>query len=283
MKKTPTQLPTKNAVPPRKAGKPNNARGKMRRFEDDPEDVPIQLTLQQKFLAGLVLFVLFIAVVFLFLQSNKPVSKEDLTAALNQSISSTGFTPPPSPLPGSELGISLVILGLRDYIPQRSGEQINFVIANQRFKSVFVSRCDGVILQRFIGTNSKDKSQTSDLSNWESIAPGGAPYCGPAGAEGIQVPPGQRADASFIFDRKVRGSTRVYEGKSWDVPGTYRLMVQFYLNCPENSMFATDCIDKRYGESDYFKIVEPDARFITPAPFTPTPGGPPTARPTGTP
>lgn len=282
MKKSPPESPkgARKSTPARPNNPANRSRPGANRFEPEPEAAPLVITLQQKILAGLVLVVLFGAVIFLFLQPNDRTSKEELDKALGTAVASSGFTPPPSLEPGSELGITLVIFGLRDYIPQRSEEQINFVIVNQRFKSVYVSQCDGILLQRFLGTDFKDKKQTQDLANWESIAPGNIAYCGPAGAQAVQVEPGQRADASFKFDRKVRGGTRPFEGKSWDVPGIYRLLVQFYLTCPNNSVMAADCIDKHYGESDYFRLVKPDEQFITPAPNPPLPKPGPVLSPT---
>jgi hypothetical protein len=265
-----------NKPPKPKGGKYKNAKIARYGAEED-ENIPVKLTLQQKFLAGLVLVALAAIVGFLLFQPTRYYDKNDSNEALQTAVAASGFKAPPTPVPGTDISIDFIIYGKRDYIPAQSGETINFVIANKRFRSIYVSQCDGVVLQRFTGTDINDKKQVEGFTNWESIAPGGMPYCGPAGAEAVQVGPGDRADAAFKFDRTQRGATLPYEGKDWNVPGDYRLLVQYYLNCPQNSRKAADCIDKQFYESEYFKIVSPSSIMVG------TPEPPAQATPTATP
>jgi len=248
---------------------PNNPPSKRNvRVAEPPPPEPVKLTWQMKVLAGLALAVLVGLVVILAVQPTTKPERQDLEGAVSTALVNTGITPPPTFVPGSEFGVSFVIFGIKDYIPALPNEAINFVIINRRAKSLYVSNCDGVLLQRFVGTNPKDKTQAANEDNWESIAPGGYAFCGPAsGRQGIQIEPGVSADASFKFDKKV---TRPFEGEDWNVPGTYRLLVQYYLTCPSNTLKIDDCLDKGVSESDYFKIIAPPTG--TPAPtLAPTP------------
>jgi hypothetical protein len=249
-----------NKPPKPKGGKPKNT--KIARYQAEEDSPPVKLTIQQKLLAGLVLIALAGIVGVLLFQPTRYYDKNDSSEALQTAVAASGFKNPPTAPPGSDISIDFIIYGKRDYIPSKSGETINFVIANKRFRSIYVSQCDGIVLQRFMGTNIKDKKQVEGFDNWESIAPGGMPYCGPAGAEAVQVGPGDKADAAFKFDRTQRGATLPYNGKDWNVPGDYRLLVQYYMNCPQNSRKAADCIDKQYYESEYFKIVSPDSIIV---------------------
>ncbi len=227
-----------------------------RPFQPEPEEVaPLHFTWQMKVLGGLGLALLIGLVVILALQPNDRVEREDLNGSIITALANTGFTPPPTYVPGSEFGVSFVIFGIKDYIPALPNEQIRFVIINRRQKSLYVSNCDGVILQRFTGTDPKDKTQATNFDNWESIAPGGYRFCGPvSGRDARRIEPGVSADAAFKFDTK---STRPYAGKSWDVPGYYRLFVQYYLTCPDSTLKVDDCLDKHIDYSDSFRIIAP--------------------------
>jgi hypothetical protein len=253
-----------------KQGYANNSRpNRAGRAPEPPAPPPVQFTWQMKMLAGLALVVLVGLVVILAIQPTTKPERRDLEGAVSTALVNTGITPPPTFVPGSDFGVSFVIFGIKDYIPSLPNEAINLVIINRRAKSLYVSNCDGVILQRFLGTDPKDKTQAANMDNWKSVAPGGYAFCGPAsGRQGIQIEPGVSADASFKFDKKI---TRPFTGESWDIPGTYRLLVQYYLTCPDNTLKIDDCIDKGVSESDYFKIVAPTNNG-TPVPtLAPTP------------
>ncbi len=249
-------------------------RGKAaRRPVEPPEGEPARslFTWQLQLLAVLALIVLTALAVIFFSKPDAQVERTTQRNALDTALASTGFTPPPSRPPGSDFGIDLVIFGIKDYVPGLPKEQITFQIHNTRDKSLFVGQCDGIVLQRFLGTDIKNKDQEFDFNNWESIAPGGYPFCGPAGSNALQIGPGIKADASFKFDGKA---TRPYAGKSWDVSGTYRLLVQYFLYCPSNSLVVADCTDKRLDFSVAFKIIDVQT-FITSAARTATAQGTP--------
>ncbi len=261
------KTPPKSAKPVAHSAQPKNQSGKPNRGKNPPAPTPpnpgsgLQLTWQMKVLAGLGLAVMVGLVVILALQPTQKPDKAELQQAVSTALGNTGFTPPPTFEPGSEFGVSLVIFSIKDYIPALPDEKVTFSIINRRQKSLYVSNCDGIVLQRFLGSDSKDKKQAQNFDNWESIAPGGFRFCGPlSGREARRIEPGVSADASFTFSTKV---TRPYNGKSWDTPGTYRLLVQYSLTCPNASTKIADCLDPGLAESEYFKIVAPV--FDTPA------------------
>lgn len=270
-------------IPPNKTKKPGSppvaAKGRKGAVAE-PEPKPA-FTLQMKILTGLAIVVIVGALVALLSQPQERIDQDDQRRALETAVASTGFVPPPTPRPGSDFGISIGILGAKEYyVPALPDEKVSLVIANTRQRSFWVSNCDGVLLQRFSGTDSNDKNQTGKAENWETIAPGGFPFCGPVtGRVARQVGPGVRADATFKFDLRA---TRPFPNKNWDVPGTYRLLVVYYLRCPSTSDKIVDCEEKNSAESDYFKIVSPQSlpNFTPGAATTLTPG--PTVAPTPT-
>ena len=235
------------------------------------------ITMQQKVLAGLALVVIAVLFVLLVIQPQGNPDRRDQNNALATALAATGFTAGPTIVPGSDFGVDLVIYSIKDYIPVIPGEKVTFYINNKREKSLYVSNCDGTVLQRFKGTDVNDKTQTADLNNWINVAPGGYPSCGPvAGRQAVQIPPGANADASFPFDLK---KTRPYAGEDWNIPGNYRLFIQYYLLCPPGGQTIDDCSDRHYSWSDTFKIVAP--QYTTPqASLTPAS---PVASPTPTP
>ena len=209
-----------------------------------------------------------IIVVGIILQSHDTIERPAQDQAVATALAATGFTPPPTAVPGSDLQLDVVLINPHDYLPIRTGEQINLILVNARQKSVYVSNCDGVVLERFTGSDVKDNQQTKDDRNWRPIAPGGYRFCGPtAGRLAKQIEPGVRADATFKFDRS---QTKPYNGESWDVPGTYRLRVNYFLNCPDASLKAEDCIDARSYTSNNFQIIAPPPGYTPPPPTTPT-------------
>jgi hypothetical protein len=251
---------------------------KKRATESNPVE-PARLTWPMVAVIGLILAGLVGLTILLSLQPGQKIERSDMEGAVATALVNTGLTPPPTFVPGSEFGVDFVIFGIKDYVPVIPNEKINFMIINKRQKSLFISNCDGVILQRFLGTDSTDKKQTDNFDNWRSVAPGGFPYCGPAsGREARQIAPGVTADASFKFDTK---STRPFSGENWNIPGTYRLFIQYYLTCPNNTLKVAECIDKGVAESDYFKIVAPT--YVSPnatssaGPTAPAPS--PTSKP----
>ncbi len=260
-----SKTPVRPAISKNPAGRPRSrpvaTYGKARPLagqgpEETPPPGPRQpLTLQTKLLAGLVFLLLGGLVILLAVQPQSRPDRAQLDTSLATALAATGFTPGPTRIPGSDFGVDMVIYGIKDYIPALPDEKVNFVIINKREKSLFVSNCDGVILQRFVGGNINDKQQAESLDNWESIAPAGFPFCGPElGRESRQIPPGARADASFKFDMKA---TRPYKDKNWETPGAYRLLVQYYLLCPSGSNKIADCQDKHLAYSDFFRIIAP--------------------------
>jgi hypothetical protein len=202
----------------------------------------------------LALAVVIALVVLLSVQPQDSLDLRDQNNALATAMSATGVTPPPTIVPGSDFGVDLVIYGIKDYSPVIPGEKVTFYINNKREKSLYVSNCDGTILQRFTGTDVTDKAQAGDINNWENVAPGGYPFCGPVGRQPVQVPPGANADASFPFDTS---KTRPYNGEDWNIPGTYRLFLTYYLLCPSGGQSIDDCTDRHYSWSDNFRIVAP--------------------------
>ncbi|HEX2914108.1 MAG TPA: hypothetical protein VH186_25110 [Chloroflexia bacterium] len=233
-------------------GRPNG-RKPQRELSPEPDKKSSAWNWQKQVLAVLGAVVLVSVLVILLSQPQDRTDRRVLDNAVGTAVASTGFTPPPTIVPGSDFGILLTIFGKKDYLPSRPDEKVQLVISNTRQKSFFISNCDGVVLQRFLGTDPNDTSQTGKMENWDTIAPGGFPFCGPAtGRQSRQVEPGVNADATFKFDMKV---TRPFNGKSWDVPGTYRLLVTYYLLCPNSSLSIDDCEDKHLAESDYFRII----------------------------
>lgn len=226
------------------------------------------MTIQQKLLIGMALAVVAALVVLLAVQPQNRADQRDQNDAIGTALAATGFTPPPTLLPGSDFGVDLVIYGIKNYIPVIPGEKVTFFINNKRDKSLYVSNCDGTILQRFLGTDVTDKAQTSVLTNWENVAPGGYPSCGPVGPQPVQIPPKANADASFPFDTS---KTRPYNGEDWNIPGSYRLFLTYYLLCPAGGSSIDDCSDRHYSQSDTFQIVAP--QYNTPQAST-TPASP---------
>lgn len=219
----------------------------------------IRLTLQQKVLAGLALVVVAALVVILALQPQNQPDRREQNNALATALAATGFTAGPTIVPGSDFGVDLVIYGIKNYVPVIPNEKVTFYINNKRERSLYVSNCDGTILQRFTGSDATNKAQTADVNNWKNIAPGGYPYCGPVGHQAVQIPPGANADASFPFDTK---KTRPYQREDWNIPGTYRLLIVYYLLCPSGGQNIDDCTDRHYTWSDTFRIVAP--QYTTP-------------------
>lgn len=255
----------------RKAASPN------RKVAEPVAEPKVTLSLQQKVLGGLALAVVLGLFIILALQPQTRLDRLDQNYALGTALAATGVTPPPTIIPGSDFGVDLVVYSIKDYIPVVPNEKITFFINNKREKSLYVSKCDGTILQQFIGTNLKDKAQFLDLNNWVNIAPGGYGFCVPNGGhQSVRIPPGANADASFPFNLK---QTRPYQGQDWNIPGDYRLLIQYYLLCPAGSQFIQDCTDRHYSWSNSFRIVAP--QYVTVAPGT-TPLSP-TASPTPTP
>jgi hypothetical protein len=205
------------------------------------------ITLQQKLLAGLALVVIIALFLLLAIQPQGGPDRRDQNNALGTALAATGVTPPPTIVPGSDFGVDLVIYGIKDYVPVVPNEKVTFYINNKREKSLYVSNCDGTILQRFIGTDITDKTQAADTNNWIDIAPGGYPNCGPVGQQPVQIPPGANADASFPFDTT---KTRPYPGEDWNIPGNYRIFIQYYLLCPSGGQSIADCTDRHYTWSD---------------------------------
>ncbi len=235
------------------------------------------ISLQQKALAGLALVVIVVLFVLLAIQPQGAPDSRDQNDALATALAATGFTAGPTIVPGSDFGVDLVIYGIKDYVPVIPGEKVTFYINNKREKSLYVSNCDGTVLQRFNGSDVTDKTQTADLNNWVNVAPGGYPSCGPVtGRQAVQIPPGANADASFPFDTK---KTRPYPGEDWNIPGNYRIFIQYYLLCPSGGQTIDDCSDRHNSWSDTFKIVAP--QYTTPQAVV-TPASP-LASPTPTP
>ncbi len=253
-----------------KSPRPGPARSKPKIQPARPTEAPL-ITWPMLVIVGLALLVLLgVAIAGTILIPKATTERPVQNDAIETALAATGFTPPPSPQPGTDFQIDVVILGKRDYTPAYPGEQINLVLINSRQKSFFVSECDGVILQRFTGGDPKDKVQQVDNKNWHSVAPGGFKYCGPvSGRDAKQVEPGVKADASFKFDIK---QTRPFKGESWDIPGLYRLLVTYYLNCPDASLKASDCLDQHSYSSDTFNIVAPPAGYTPDSQVYPTPG-----------
>lgn len=217
------------------------------------------VTMQQKVLVGLVLVVAAALVVLLALQPQGNIDRRDQNSALGTALAATGVTPPPTIIPGSDFGVDLVIYGIKDYVPVVPGEKVTFYINNKREKSLYVSNCDGTILQRFIGSDINNKDQVADVNNWTNVAPGGYPNCGPIGQQPVQIPPSANADASFPFDTT---KTRPYQGQDWNIPGNYRIFIQYFLLCPSGGQSINDCTDRHYSWSDSFRIVAP--QYVTP-------------------
>lgn len=150
----------------------------------------------------------------------------------------TNATPAPTFPPGQDFGLSLVILGPLVYYPANPGERVKVNIVNTNAKSFFVSNCDGLVLQR------------KDGDKWLDIAPGRA--CPPQGGNPFQIGPfSDPIEADFIFNHHT---TYTYTGQSWDVPGTYRLYLTYYLACPPGSQWAKDCIDVHHYDSNEFEV-----------------------------
>jgi hypothetical protein len=286
----PPVLPPQKTPPPRPKAKPGAGKnggvplasatgrpGRKTAFLEQAEPPKPGITLQQKLLAGLALLVIVVLFVLLAIQPQGAADRRDQDNALATALAATGFTAGPTIVPGSDFGVDLVIYGIKDYIPVVPGEKVTFYINNKREKSLYVSNCDGTVLQRFNGNDVTDKTQTADLNNWINVAPGGYPSCGPVtGRQAVQIPPGANADASFPFDTK---KTRPYPGEDWNIPGNYRIFIQYYLLCPSGGQTIDDCSDRHYSWSDTFKIVAP--QYTTPqASVTPAS---PVASPTPTP
>ncbi|MEI6044554.1 MAG: hypothetical protein WCS37_09380 [Chloroflexota bacterium] len=167
----------------------------------------------------------------------------DRVAEINKAVGYTGITPLPTIDPTirakEALGFSVVIFGIRDYYPNRPNETINMEIHNERETSIFMSKLCNTLLQHQVsGPNG---------NSWEDIAYGRA--CPPTDTLTFQLFPKTAIKAEFTFDR-----TTPFKGKSWMVPGTYRLMLIYYLRCPDAYNTINTCEDRRYADSNEFQI-----------------------------
>jgi hypothetical protein len=168
----------------------------------------------------------------------------DRVAEINKALSYSGVSPIPTVDPTirakDALGFSLVIFGIRDYYPTRPGETINLEIHNERDTSIFMSKlCNTILQHQVTGPNG---------NNWEDIAFGRP--CPPTDTVTFQLFPGTNIKAEFVFDRTVP-----LKGKSWMIPGTYRLMLVYYLRCPDAYNTINTCEDRRLADSDQFQIM----------------------------
>lgn len=230
-----------------------------------------------KLLGTLALMVGFVVLVTVLWPPEQRQDRAQLERARGTALASTGFTPPPTAVPGSAFGVDLALFGARNYAPALQGEKITFIIVNTRQTSLYVSNCDGILLQRFVGTgNPQEPKQMNNQDNWETIAPGGFRNCGPlsGGGQARRVEPGAKADASFDFK-----STQPYPNKSWDTPGAYRLLMVYYMRCPSSSDKIADCLDKNSAPSNPFQFVDPGTLDVS----TPVPGASPVPAPTARP
>ena len=181
---------------------------------------------------------------------NAPV---DRAGEINRALAATGFTPVPTINPTIKakeaLGFSIVIFGIRDYYPDRPGEKITVNLLNERATSIYTSQICGMQLQRAVGNPNDNK--------WDSIAYGRP--CPPNDTKAYRLNPGTAVDISFEFDK-----TRPLEGKTWWIPGTYRLLLNYFLRCPDAYDTISYCEDQYFAQSDWFQIkIDPG---ITPTP-----------------
>lgn len=192
-----------------------------------------------KIMLGLV--VLFISLFLLAACGNDaPV---DRVAEIDRALKATGYTPLPTINPTIKakeaLGFSIVIFGIRDYYPDRPGEKVTVNLLNERETSVYMSQICQFILQRAIGD--------PKANQWEDIAYNRP--CPPNDTRTFRLNPGTAIDTSLEFDK-----TRPLQGKSWYVPGTYRLLLTYYLRCPDAYNTISYCEDRYSAQSDWFQI-----------------------------
>jgi hypothetical protein len=189
---------------------------------------------------GLVMLVLLGSSLLLAACGDPPV---DRRAAIEQAVAYSGVPPRPTVDPTvrarEALGFDIIILGIREYFPNRPGEVINVQLQNTRETSIFVSKICHMLLQRQVG-KPEDKK-------WEDIALGRP--CPPNDTVVYQIYPHTKIDTPFEFDKTVP-----LKGKSWLVPGTYRLLLIYYLRCPDAYNTVGACEDQNTAESDPIQI-----------------------------
>jgi hypothetical protein len=175
----------------------------------------------------------------------------DRVAEINKAIDYSGAprfpTVDPTIKARDALGFNVVILGIRDYYPNRPGEVVDVRLENVRDTSLFLSQLCSERLQHFI----------PDKNDWEDIAYGRP--CPGTDTNAYRLYPGTYVKIPFEFD-----NTRALKGKSWMVPGTYRLMFTYYLRCPDAYNTIGACEDQHTAGSNEFQIkIDPG---ITPSP-----------------
>ncbi len=134
------------------------------------------------------------------------------------------------------LGFSIVILGTRDFYPDRKNETIPVVVINERETSIFLSQLCNSMLQRQIGEK-----------RWDDIAFGRP--CPPSDTQAYQVFPHTQVRVPFEF-----GKTRPLKDKSWQIPGTYRILLTYFLRCPDAFSGISFCENQSLAQTDPFQI-----------------------------
>jgi len=181
----------------------------------------------------------------------------DRRAEIEKAVAYTGFTPLPTVDPviraREAFGFSFVIYGIRDYYPTRPGEKITVNLLNERETSFFVSNLCTMLLQRQL-----------DNTTWEDIAFGRP--CPPNNTQAFQLYPHTAIEANFVFK-----DTKPLAGKSWLVEGTYRLLLIYYLRCPDAYNTINYCENKQLAESNYFQLkLDKEIAAFTPSSATAT-------------
>ncbi len=111
---------------------------------------------------------------------------------------------------------------------------IQFYVINAGMTTVYISSCEGQVLQRKEG------------EDWINIA--SARHCGSQPSP-IPLAAGAQNNLSFEFAKAA-----TYPGQDFNIPGTYRFLLQYALSCPPSRGVYASCIDRRWQTSTEFQL-----------------------------
>jgi hypothetical protein len=158
----------------------------------------------------------------------------------------TGIQPFPTVNPETIVGFTFVI-GATEFYPQLvRGEVISAQLFNKGLTTVYISSCEGIILQQL------------QARQWIDIAT--VRRCG-SQPQKLAVPSGSEQDVSFEFKKAYPLSKKPFP--QWLTFGKHRLIFLFSSDCPRAINEFSECLNKQYYPSvefdlkDYTTLITP--------------------------
>jgi hypothetical protein len=174
-----------------------------------------------------------------------------------------GGTPLPFPTvdPAKILDLKLILFNADKpiytmQIDPKTGRRvtvIQFFVLNTGLTTVYISSCEGTVLQRKEG------------ESWVNVA-----SVRPCGSQPQAI--AMEAGGQFNLSLEL-AKAKTYPNQNFDIPGSYRLVVNFSPTCPPARNDFASCLDKIWQASTEFRLQPvPDGVSGGTAPATPTPG-----------